>query len=71
MFTMRYNPIRYLLISGSQVRVLYRPFTLPNAILRSRNQAFAYKHVYIRNDEELVCADLTLQKSDTAGQRAK
>lgn len=33
--------------------------------------AFAYKHVYIRNDEELVCADLTLQKSDTAGQRAK
>jgi len=33
--------------------------------------AFAYKHVYIRNDEELVCADLTLQKSNTAAQRAK
>jgi outer membrane protein assembly factor BamB len=24
--------------------------------------AFAYKHVYIRNDEELICADLTMQE---------
>lgn len=24
--------------------------------------AFAYKHVYIRNDEELVCADLSVEK---------
>jgi len=24
--------------------------------------AFAYKHIYIRNDEELVCADLSAKK---------
>jgi hypothetical protein len=30
--------------------------------------AFAYGHVYIRNDEEVICADLALRKKDADSQ---
>lgn len=33
--------------------------------------AFAYRHVYIRNDEELICADLSLRKKDADSQSTK
>jgi outer membrane protein assembly factor BamB len=33
--------------------------------------AFAYRHIYIRNDEELICADLGLRKKDADSQSTK
>ena len=35
-----------------------RPIEPAEAVLRGAHPAFAYKHVFVRNDNELVCANL-------------